>query len=44
MTQRTGNEGRNIIGQIKLEEEVIFIMGVEIFALKIATMIGPTIL
>jgi len=44
MTQRTGNEGRKIIGQIKLEEDHHFIMGVEIFALKIVIMIGQLIL
>ena len=32
MTQRTGNEGRKIIGQIKLEEDQSYTMVVEIFA------------
>ena len=32
MTQRTGNEEVRVIIQIKLEEEVIFTMVVEIFA------------
>jgi hypothetical protein len=44
MTQRTGNEVPKEIVQIKLEEDQIFTMVVEIFALKIATMIGQTIL
>ena len=32
MTQRTGNEARKIIELIKLEEEVISTMAMEIFA------------
>ena len=44
MTQRTGNEVPKIIVQIRLEEEVISIMVVEIFALKIVIMIGQMIL
>ena len=40
MTQRTGNEARKIIELIKLEEEVISTMAMEIFAHLIATMIG----
>ena len=44
MTQRTGNEEVRVITQIKLEEEVIFTMVVEISALKIVIMIGQKIL
>ena len=40
MTQRTENEEVRTIEQIKLEEEVIFTMVVEISALKIVIMIG----
>ena len=43
MTQRTENEEVRIIVQIKQEEEVIFIMGVGISALKIVIMIGQVI-
>ena len=43
MTQRTESEEVRIIVQIRLEEEVNSIMVVEIFALKIATMIGQMI-
>ena len=44
MTQRTENEEVRVITQIKLEEEVIFTMVVEISALKIVIMIGQKIL
>jgi hypothetical protein len=43
MTQKTGNEGRKIIGQIKLEEDHHFIMVVEIFAHYNVMMIGQVI-
>ena len=44
MTQRTGNEEVRIIVQIRLEEEVISTMVVEIFPKSIAIMIGQRIL
>ena len=43
MTQRTENEEVRIIVQIKLEEDHISIMEMEIFALKIVIMIGQMI-